>query len=192
MTQMTLISATIKGDFQTIRLIAFVGVSVMAGLILNSRAANVVAQELKQGTTEPPYFEVPKDQHHAAMQIAVKEARKTVEKFITALEHPGPGQQDFEVKKPFIQGNQVEHIWLSDVRYTGNRFEGRIDNQPRKIGGLKLGQIVSVKPKEISDWLYVDNGKLVGGYTVRVHYNELSPQQKQEFDRKADFKVGKQ
>jgi len=43
MTQMTLISATIKGDFQTIRLIAFVGVSVMAGLILNSRAANVVA-----------------------------------------------------------------------------------------------------------------------------------------------------
>jgi uncharacterized protein YegJ (DUF2314 family) len=47
-----------------------------------------------------------------------------------------------------------------------------------------------VKPKEISDWLYIDNGKLVGGYTVRAHYNELSPQQKQEFDRDADFKIG--
>ena len=120
---------------------------------------------------------------------AVTEARKTVKKFIAALKHPAPGQQDFEVKKPFVQGDQVEHIWLSDVRFVGNHFEGQIDNQPRKVQGLKLGQLVSVKPKEISDWLYIDNGKLVGGYTVRAHYNELSPQQKREFDRDADFKM---
>jgi uncharacterized protein YegJ (DUF2314 family) len=53
-----------------------------------------------------------------------------------------------------------------------------------------LGQLVSVNPNEISDWLYVDDGKLVG-YTVRAHYIELSPQQKQEFDRAADFKIDK-
>lgn len=52
-----------------------------------------------------------------------------------------------------------------------------------------MGQIVSVEPKEISDWLYIDHGKLVGGYTVRVHYNELSPEQKKKFDREADFKI---
>jgi uncharacterized protein YegJ (DUF2314 family) len=51
--------------------------------------------------------------------------------------------------------------------------------------------MASVKPSEISDWLYVDNEKLVGGYTVRVHYNELSSQQKQEFDRRADFRIEK-
>ena len=134
----------------------------------------------------------PKKADHAAMRHAVTEARKTVGKFILALNHPAPGQQDFEVKKPFIQGDQVEHIWLSDVRFVGNRFQGRLDNQPRKIRGLKLGQLVSVNPDEISDWLYVDNGKLVGGYTVRAHYNELSPQQKQQFDRDADFKIGRQ
>jgi hypothetical protein len=33
--------------------------------------------------------------------------------------------------------------------------------RPPKIEGQKLGQIVSVKPNEISDWLYVDNGKPV-------------------------------
>jgi hypothetical protein len=37
--------------------------------------------------------------HHAAIPIAVKEASKMVAKFITALEHPGPGQQDFESKR---------------------------------------------------------------------------------------------
>jgi uncharacterized protein YegJ (DUF2314 family) len=179
-----------KFNFQFIGLVAIAGALVLAPANLKAQAANAVAQELKKGNVEPEYFEVPKG-HHAAMQLAVREARKTVGKFIAALTHPAAGQEDFEVKKPFIQGNQVEHIWLSDVQLVGNLFQGRIDNQPRKISGLKMGEMVSVKPNEISDWLYIDNGKLVGGYTVRVHYNELSAQQKQEFDRRADFRIEK-
>jgi uncharacterized protein YegJ (DUF2314 family) len=136
---MTPIPAIIKGHLRTINLIALVGASVIAGLTLNAQAANVVSQELKKGSTEPEYFQVPKD--HAAMHRAVIAARKTVGKFITALKHPAPGQQDFEVKKPFVQGNQVEHIWLSDVRFVGNRFQGRVDNQPRKIQGGEVGPV---------------------------------------------------
>jgi uncharacterized protein YegJ (DUF2314 family) len=177
-----------KGNVPTNGLIALT-ILVIAGFTLKAQAANVVAQELKNGSTEPEYFQVPNDHHHVAMQRAAQEARRNVKKFVAALQHPGPGQQDFEVKKRFVQGSEVEHIWLSDVQLVGNSFQGRIDNRPRKIGGLKLGQTVSVKPKEISDWLYIDNGKLVGGYTVRVHYNELSPEQKKRFDREADFKI---
>ena len=62
-----------------------------------AQTANAVAQELQIGNAEPEYFEVPKG-HHAAMHQAVKEARKTVGKFIAALEHPAAGQQDFEAK----------------------------------------------------------------------------------------------
>jgi uncharacterized protein YegJ (DUF2314 family) len=172
------------------RLMPLVVVSVTSSFTLNAQASSVIPRELKQqDSAEPEYFQTPKDHHHAAMQRAVKEARKTVGKFITALEHPGPGEQDFEVKKPFLQGDQMEHLWLSDVRFVGNRFVGRVDNKPRKIQGVKLGQMVSVAPNEISDWLYVDNGTLVGGYTVRVHYKELSPEQKQVFDSQADFKI---
>ena len=178
-----------KGRLQRIRLVRLVGALVIAWLALNAKGANLVEPELKNGGAEPEYYQVPKG--HAAMRRAVIEARKTVGEFITALKHPAPGQQDCEVKKPFIQGKEVEHIWLSDVRFVGNRFQGRIDNKPEKIRGLKLGQLVSVNPNEISDWLYVDNGKLFGGYTVRAHYNELSPEEKQEFDREADFKIGK-
>jgi uncharacterized protein YegJ (DUF2314 family) len=177
-----------ESNIRRIKLFALIGSLAFSALALNTQASNVVGRTVKQGSSEPEYFQVTKD--HAAMHQAVTEARKTVKKFIVALKHPAPGQQDFEVKKPFAEGDQVEHIWLSDVRLVGNHFEGQIDNQPRKVQGFKLGQLVSVKPKEISDWLYIDNGKLVGGYTVRAHYNELSPQQKQEFDRDADFKIG--
>jgi uncharacterized protein YegJ (DUF2314 family) len=181
----------IKRNLQTSASIPLMAAALLAGLNLNTHAANVVAETLKQGGPEPEYYQVPKDEHHAAMRQAVQDARKTVKSFISALEHPGPGQQDFEVKKPFIEGDQVEHLWLTDVRFINKHFEGRVDNRPKKIQGVKLGQIVSVKPRDISDWLYIDNGKLIGGYTIRVHYSELTPEQKQTFDRQANFKIGK-
>jgi uncharacterized protein YegJ (DUF2314 family) len=160
--------------------------TVSVFLSFNALAADP-KEKLQNSNLETLTLEVPND--HAAMHQAVVEARRTVRKFMAALKHPAPGQQDFEVKKPFIQNGQVEHIWLSDVQLVGNRFQGRIDNQPRKIQGLAVGQIVSVNPNEISDWLYIDQGKLVGGYTVRVQYNELSAKDKQEFNRRADFKI---
>jgi uncharacterized protein YegJ (DUF2314 family) len=179
-----------KGEFQKISLIALVAVSTAAGTTRRVQAANVIGQNLTQGASEPGYFLVPKDQ--AAMHNAVIEARRTVRQFLKALKHPATGQEDFEVKKVFTQGDQIEHLWLTDVQLVGNHLEGRVDNQPRKITGVKLGQAVSVYPKEISDWLYVDHGNLVGGYTVRVRYNELPPKEKQEFDREANFKIGNQ
>jgi uncharacterized protein YegJ (DUF2314 family) len=93
------------------------------------------------------------------------------------------------VKKPFVGKGNVEHIWLSDVTFVGGRFQGKVDNEPVSIPGLKPGQVVSVNPDEISDWVYIKNGKLIGGYTIRAHYNELTPQEKQEFDRSADFQM---
>jgi uncharacterized protein YegJ (DUF2314 family) len=163
-----------------------IAISALALWSFIAQAADPV-QEPGKSNTEPPYIEVPKN--HAAMHHAVIQARKTVGEFIAALKHPAPGQTDFEIKKPFIQNGQIEHIWLSDAQLVGNRFQARVDNQPRKIQGLKLGQVVSVDPKEISDWLYIDHGKLVGGYTVRVQYSELSAKEKQEFDQAADFKI---
>jgi len=120
-----------KFNVELIGLGAVIGAAVLDASNAKAQTANAVAQELQKGNAEPEYFEVPKG-HYAAMHLAVKEARKTVGKFIAALEHPAPGQEDFEVKKRFIQGHQVEHIWLSDVRFVGDLFQGRIDNQPSK------------------------------------------------------------
>ena len=124
-----------------------------------------------------------------AMRQATESARKTVNQFITAVKNPRPGQTDFEVLKPCVEGVEVEHIWLSDVKVVGNRFQGTVDNAPRKATRLHEGQVCSVNPDEITDWLFIENGKLVGGYTVRAHYRLLSPADKAEFKQHADFKI---
>jgi len=143
-------------------------------------------EDLQPGT-EPHVFDVAKNDH--AMRQAVHQARRTVGVFMQALVHPVAGQSDFEVKKPFIQGDVVEHLWLSGVSFSGNRFHGYVDNVPHKIKGLKMGDRVSVNPNEISDWAYIENGRLIGGYTIRVLYYELSPQDKAALEKEARFRI---
>ena len=140
-----------------------------------------------RASTEPEFFRIPDED--IEMARAVRKARRTVGKFIAAVQNPTAGQRDFEVKKPFVQGAEVEHIWLSNVTFHGNRFHGYVDNHPRKIKGLKLGDRVSVNPDEISDWAFVDHGRLVGGYSIRVLYKNLSPERQKELEQEANFHI---
>ncbi len=124
------------------------------------------------------------------LEHANRHARRTVGEFITALRNPQPDQRDFQVKKVFITPDgKAEHIWLADVKFTGNRFIGVVDNKPANIPKLKVGDRASVNPDEISDWSYVDHNKLVGGYTIRVLYAEMSAEEKQDFEKRAEFHI---
>ena len=131
------------------------------------------------------------DDKDAQLERASRHARRTVGEFITAVQNPKPGQHDFQVKKLFVakDGSKFEHIWLADIHFNGNRLVGVVDNKPAYIQGLKIGAKASVNPDEITDWSYVDNGHLVGGYTIRVIYTELSAQEKQDFEKEAGFHV---
>jgi len=168
--------------------------TILAGVSLAAAATasadHAIGRDDLQPAAEPQVFNV--DQHNHAMKKAVRQARRTVGAFIQALQHPAAGQSDFEVKKPFRQGDVVEHMWLSDVWFSGNRFHGYVDNMPRKVKGLKMGDRVSVNPTEISDWAFVQNGQLVGGYTIRVLYAELSPEGRQQLEKEARFHIASQ
>ena len=130
------------------------------------------------------------DENDQQMDQATVRARKHVDRFIAALKNPQPNQRDFQVKKLFVKDGKAEHIWLADVKFTGNRFVGNVDNKPVFIKGLKIGERESVNPDEVIDWSYVEDGHLVGGYTIRALYSELSPEEKADFEKRADFHIG--
>ena len=130
------------------------------------------------------------DENDEQMDRATVRARKHVDRFIAALQNPQPNQRDFQVKKLFVKDGKAEHIWLADVKFNGNRFVGAVDNRPMFIKGLKIGERESVNPDEVIDWSFVEDGRLVGGYTIRVLYSELSPAEKADFEKRADFHIG--
>ena len=154
----------------------------------NDFSAHPIGRHVTKMNGEPNMFDV--QENDADMDRATRRARETVGRFIAALQHPTPSQRDFQVNKLFVKGEHGEHIWLADVKFIGNRFVGIVDNRPVNLPGLKIGTRVAVNPDEISDWSYVDNGQLIGGYTIRVLYSELTPQERADFEKQADFHLG--
>jgi uncharacterized protein YegJ (DUF2314 family) len=61
---------------------------------------------------------------------------------------------------------RVEYFWVTPFNQQGARFSGRIDNTPRSVTSVKLGQMLVFSEPEIVDWLYVDEGKMKGSYTA--------------------------
>lgn len=124
-----------------------------------------------------------------AMEQAVQRARIMVGQFIAAIKSPSKSQRNFEVKKPIVEGDKVEHVWVRDVTYDGKRFHGRVDNECVDVKGVKLGDKISVAPEEISDWMFVEDGKLVGGYTLRELYKRLPSERQKEFEKESQFQI---
>ena len=135
----------------------------------------------------PGYVRVPDDDK--AMERAVEHAQRSLGFFMAALRAKKPGDTTFEIKKGFVDGNKVEHLWISNVTYDGKNFHGRINNRPLDVKNVHLGQRVTAAAREVSDWMFLKNGKLMGGYTTRVLYARLSPEDKAQFDKEAEFKI---
>jgi len=119
----------------------------------------------------------------ATMAAAIRKARLTVQEFIAALNAPQPGDSGYAVKKPFVVGRTgAEHLWLNEVTYDGKLFHGKVNNDPVHVTGVALGDPATVSPSELSDWMLVRKGRLVGGQTIRALYDLTSPAGRKKFE----------
>ena len=125
----------------------------------------------------------------ASMNAAMETARKTVGKFTAALANPKSTHSGFAVKMPISDGSETEHFWLSNVTFDGKLFHGNINNEPETVKTVKLGQAMTLTQTQMSDWMYLENGKLVGGYTIRVLRDVMTPAERAEFDKTMPFTV---
>lgn len=123
------------------------------------------------------------------MTAAVAKARASTDKFVAALRSPKPGQTAFSVKAPFTDGGETEHMWLTPVTFDGKAFQGTVNNEPAKVHTVKLGQRVTVEAGKISDWMYLEKGKLVGGHTLRVLRDTMPAAERAEFDKTVPFVI---
>lgn len=130
------------------------------------------------------------DADDADMSAAITEARRTTDEFLRALAAPGASHSGFSVKRPFPTSEELgaEHIWISDVSYDGKLVHGVIANEPLDVPGVRLNDAVSFPPGEISDWMYFEDGKVVGGFTIRVVRKHMPADEAAEFDRRMQFK----
>ncbi|MEM7349773.1 MAG: DUF2314 domain-containing protein [Acidobacteriota bacterium] len=124
-----------------------------------------------------------------AMDAAMEQARETFDFFVEQLRAAGPDQRDFFVKVGLREGDLIEHLWVAELQAVGDAVEGTLQNQPYALQGYAQGQRVTVERDDLSDWSYVENDKLRGGFTLRLLRERMSPEDRAAFDAGHDYEI---
>jgi len=118
----------------------------------------------------------------AEMNAAIDSARATVPILLRRLSHPPASQSYLSVKIPIKEAGTTEHIWLDSIQVDGDYIRGQLNDSGVEVAA-RLGQWVSIRTDQISDWIVIDNGLLCGGYTIRVERAREQRADRPAFDR---------
>lgn len=102
------------------------------------------------------------------MMAARQKARATLPEFLRTAGAPRTGMRNFTVKIGIADGEQHEFFWIAPFKQNGTRFTGQIDNTPRLVKNVTKNQTVTFDEADITDWMYMDNGKMKGNFSACV------------------------
>ena len=141
------------------------------------------------------------DSEDGDMKAAIAQARRTLPAFFRALRAQSglwaffrafrgvrPVRTAFCLKVRFRAGEQTEHIWLADIDASRSPMQGTVGNVPR-LPHLAFMQRVTFALSDVTDWMYVEDGFLVGGYTTRLIRSRLSPEELAGQDASLPYRV---
>lgn len=134
---------------------------------------------------EPTIYNV--ESNDKEMSEAIKKANQTLNEFNSALQNPKIEVKSMKVKFEYPNGN--EHIWLSNIEYKDGKYWGVLDNEPEYITEYKIGDKIEVDNSKISDWMYLKNGKLFGGYTIKLLRSRMTENEKDQFDAESGMQI---
>jgi len=117
------------------------------------------------------------------MVWAIEKARLTLWYFMECLLDPQPEQVYFSVKIKIADEDHIEHIWLTEPEFDieGNLF-GTVGNEPGNVTAVRLGDRIGVESSLVSDWMIIESGRLIGGYTIRAIRDGLPENEQPAFD----------
>lgn len=114
---------------------------------------------------------------------AISTAKMTLDQFDTAIKSKNPHFSFFALKSTIQTLNGKEPIWINKIELVDQKYFGIIDNLPTAAKDIKIGDRIEIDKNSISDWMYLENSILRGGYTIRVLRNEMTENEKRDFDK---------
>ena len=114
-------------------------------------------------------------QEDPEMIEAIHQARGTLGQFLENFISPQPNQTSFLLKVVFEENGEREHIWMADLELHTDPPTGVVANEPG-LQGLRYMERVPFSPSDVTDWMYLEDGALVGGFTTRLLLKKRRPQ----------------
>ena len=120
---------------------------------------------------------------------AISSARATLSDFIALLAAPNPTREFAALKVRFVPPDSAPlDIWCDDVTYAAGQFTGNMGDD---IPALRLafGDRIKISTDSIVDWMIVQDGHLIGGFTIRLAYSRMTPAEKEFFLNDAGYTI---
>jgi uncharacterized protein YegJ (DUF2314 family) len=125
----------------------------------------------------------------ADMESAFQEARDTLDLFIEKIGTPHSDRTFVAVKVRFSPPDgPPQDIWVDEVTYADGSFRGLMGDDIPSLH-LVAGEKITIDEEDILDWMIVEDGKLVGGYTIRLAVQRMSPVEKERFLETLDYSI---
>jgi uncharacterized protein YegJ (DUF2314 family) len=102
------------------------------------------------------------------MVAAIARARESLPQFWQVFDKRERGESDFALKVKITDKRGTEHFWATDIERREGKTMGTINNDPNIVASVKLGDRIEIPEADISDWLYMRGGKMVGNETLRA------------------------
>lgn len=150
-------------------------VAFASPLLAQSVADSIAKDEIVNMQDEDP-----------AMRRAFAAAREGLDDFLKLAKRPAAGQDGFALKVGIMKGDDTEYFWVTDFAAKGGaKFEGEINNEPRIVDSVKLGDRYTFTRSQIVDWLYVDETqqKMVGNFTMCALLTQEPPAEAEQIRR---------
>ena len=123
------------------------------------------------------------------MEAAFRQARETLDSFVEKIEVPQPDRTLIAVKvRFFLPDGSTQDLWVDQINKRDGSFHGTMGDD---VPALKLSvdDKVTIKRDDILDWMIVENGQLIGGYTIRLAFQRMTPEEKQRFLETVNYSI---
>jgi uncharacterized protein YegJ (DUF2314 family) len=120
------------------------------------------------------------------MDAVIEAARQDFPDFMRAFQAPGEQQHGFHLKVAFVDDDEVEQVWVADLGRTDTGFSGVLASEPL-LPSLQYKQPVEFERNRITDWMFIDHGRLVGGYTTRLIRQRMNSEEREAFDASVPY-----
>lgn len=123
------------------------------------------------------------------LDSAITQARGSLDEFVTRIAAPHANRTFVAVKVRFAPpGELPQDIWVDEVTHTNGVFRGAMGDDIPSLR-LEAGERVTIKEADIVDWMIVEDGKLIGGYTIRLAVQRMSPEERERFLETLDYTI---
>lgn len=124
------------------------------------------------------------------MKKAIRQAKASFNEFETAIKSDNLNFKNFLLKKGFESPNGEEYLWVRNIliNKVNNNYVGIVANEPLYTKAVQNGDFIEISCDDASDWMYLDNNVVKGGYTLKLLRNRMSKKERQQFDAESNLK----